>query len=373
VHILVHTTFTVFQSSWGYREADIAPHALSSSGSSFPKSPGDIELSGYLGRKHPMIFSDLWQGRTARLPYLVVLVTSSAAIAVLPFIAGKITIAVAGGVDPAQAVTRMLLQPLLLAIGLLITGGPLVFFARRRMRELGLSGVWLLLFPIGPLQMLFLFGVASTSGGIWPTPITSPVTALPFWIEVAFGALLAVLPVGNYLEHSPNLVPRFAHLATTCDGRINRQTFVLRLAIAVGLTIILGALGAVGSVSGLARHGEHSLSVIASTARFMSELITVFVMMFMTATTIRRLHDLNRQGSWIILFPFGLPSLAAAPIFLANPLMITLLLNPLILFWIVQGVGCLILLVVLLLKRGSDLNNDHGLPGDRPNGSYVLA
>ena len=78
-----------------------------------------------------MVFSNLWQGRTGRLPYLVALVISSAAITVLPFIAGKITIASAGGMDPALSIVRMLLRPLLLGIGLLITGGPLVFFARR--------------------------------------------------------------------------------------------------------------------------------------------------------------------------------------------------------------------------------------------------
>src|ERR1700726_980437 len=130
-----------------------------------------------------MALSNLWQGRTGRLPYLVALVVSSAAITVLPFIAGKITIASAGGMDPAMSIVRSLLRPLLLGVGLLIPGGPLVFFARRRMRELGLSGVWLLVFPIGPLQMLFAFAVASSSLGIWPLPITSPVTPLPFWVE----------------------------------------------------------------------------------------------------------------------------------------------------------------------------------------------
>ena len=241
------------------------------------------------------------------------------------------------------------------------------------MRELNLSGVWLLLFPIAPLQLLFSFGIATASAGIWPTPITSPVTVLPFWIEIAFGVLLAVLPGGNYLQHSPNLMTKFAHVITTCDGRLNRQTFVLHLAIAVGLTIIVWALGMIGSIGVLARHGQNSLSFLASTAKLTSELITVFVMMFVTATTIRRLHDLNWQGSWIILFPFGLSSLTAASIFLANPLLTTLIFNPFILFWTVQGVGCIILLVLLLLKRGSDLNNAYGLPGGRPNSDYVLA
>jgi hypothetical protein len=50
--------------------------------------------------KHSMVYSNLWQGRTGRLPYLVAFVISSAAIAVLPFVAGKITIASAGGMDP---------------------------------------------------------------------------------------------------------------------------------------------------------------------------------------------------------------------------------------------------------------------------------
>ena len=67
-----------------------------------------------------MALSNFWRGRTGRLPYLVALVISSAAIAVLPFIAGKIIAAfVAVGADPALAIVRMLLRPLLLGIGLL--------------------------------------------------------------------------------------------------------------------------------------------------------------------------------------------------------------------------------------------------------------
>jgi hypothetical protein len=55
-----------------------------------------------------MALSNLWQGRTGRLPYLVALVVASAAITVLPFIAGKITIASAGGMDPAMSIVRSL-------------------------------------------------------------------------------------------------------------------------------------------------------------------------------------------------------------------------------------------------------------------------
>src|SRR5262249_42865791 len=93
----------------------------------------------------PMLFLHFWQGRTGRIPYLAALVISSAAIAVLPYIAGNITIALAAGTDPALSILRLLIRWLLLGTGLFVTGGPLVFFARRRMRELGLSGVWLLL------------------------------------------------------------------------------------------------------------------------------------------------------------------------------------------------------------------------------------
>ena len=59
-----------------------------------------------------MVYSNLWQGRTGRLPYLVAFVISSAAIAVLPFVAGKITIASAGGMDPrSQEVSGVILRP----------------------------------------------------------------------------------------------------------------------------------------------------------------------------------------------------------------------------------------------------------------------
>jgi uncharacterized membrane protein YhaH (DUF805 family) len=318
-----------------------------------------------------MVFSNRWQGRTGRLPYLVALVILSAAIAVLPFIAGKITIAFVGGMDPALSIVRMLLRSLLLVIGLLITGGPLVFFARRRMRELGLSGVWLLVFPIGPLLMLLAFAVASTLV-IWPLPITSPVTAPLFWIELAFGASLAVLPSGVYLEHGTKRILRLAHLTTTCEGRLSRQTFALHLAIAVGLTIVL----ALGSIRDFARHGEHSVSILASVVALASALLTAFVTMFVTSSTIRRLHDLNQQGWWTILFPFGLISLAFVCVFISLgtfQLFASILFNPFVMLSSVQGLGCLILLVWLLLKRGSDLNNPYGPPVNPPNYSYLPA
>jgi uncharacterized membrane protein YhaH (DUF805 family) len=259
-----------------------------------------------------MAFSNQWQGRTGRLPYLIAFVVSSAAIAVLPFIAATITIAFAGGMDPAMAIVRALWQPLLLGIGLLIIGGPLLFVARRRMRELGLSGVWLLVFPIAPLQMLLMIGIASRSLAIWPSPISSPITGLPFWGELAFGASLALLPAGDYLERSANRALRLVHLATTCEGRLDRQTFALHLVIVVGLIIVLEALG---SIDGYVRPGVHSVPVLAITAASARALLGIAVMMFLTSSTIRRLHDLNQKGWWIILFPYGLTSLSAVFVF----------------------------------------------------------
>ena len=324
-----------------------------------------------------MNFRDLWEGRTGRLPYLSVLIISSAVIAILLFIAGKMALAAyAPGIDPELSSLRALLCILLLGIGFLIAGVPLVLFARRRMREVGLSGVWLLLFPIAPLQALFTFAATSTWYFIWPLSIASPVTTPLFWLEFAFGALLAVLPSGNHLERSPARIARFAHFATTCDGRLNRQAFALRLAIAVGVTVLqaavtLGSIG-LGSIGGLPRHSEHSVSILAVAAMLANGLLSVVVMMFMTSTTIRRLHDLNLQGWWIVFFPLGVASLATAPVVLVNPQIIQRL-DPFILFSTVEGLGCLVLLVWLLLKRGSDFNNSYDLPIDRGRGGYVPA
>lgn len=317
-----------------------------------------------------MALSNLWQGRTGRLAYLIALVISSAAIAVLPFVVAKITVAFAGGRDPAMAILRALWQPALLGIGLLIAGGPLVVFARRRMRELDLSGVWLLLFPIGPLQMLLTFGVASTTSMIWPTPILSPVTGLPFWIEMIFGASLAVLAGGDHLERSANPAVRIAHLATTCEGRLGRQTFALHLVIALGLTIVIEVFAAFGAIRGYVRPGGHSAPMLASVVAAASALLTTFVLMFVTASTIRRLHDLNRRGWWIVLFPFGLISLAGVStlglVALTNlRLLAFMLFNPFMMFLAVQGLGCLIVLVWLLAKRGNDLDNPYGPPGSQ--------
>lgn len=325
-----------------------------------------------------MAFSNSWHGRTGRLPYLLALVISSAAIAVLPFIAGKIMVAlVAGGPDPALAIVRSLLRPLLLGIGLLITGGPLVIFARRRMRELGLSGVWLLLFPIGPLWMLLAFGVVDGFLMVWPlSAATSPVMTPPFWIEFAFGALLGVLPSGDYLAHSANPILRFAHLATTCEGRISRRTFALHLAIALGSTIVLSVFSPL-SVPNFARPGEHSVPILVSVTTSATALASVLVNMFLTASTIRRLHDLDQKAWWIVLFPFGLVSLMSAfvlvPLVATPQLIAVMLVNPFMMFSAVQGLGCLILLVRLLLKRGSDLGNSYGPPLIPPDPSYLPA
>jgi uncharacterized membrane protein YhaH (DUF805 family) len=271
----------------------------------------------------------------------------------------------------------MLLRPLVLGIGLLIAGGPLVFFARRRMRELGLSGVWLLVFPIGPLWMLLLFAVADASLILWPLPVSSPVMTLPFWVEFAFGASLAVLPSGNYLEHSANRILRLAHLATTCEGRLSRRTFALHLAIAFGLTIVLGVFGTWGVMRNFARPGEYSVSILASVVASASALLSVFVTMFLTSSTSKRLHDLNQKGWWIILFPFGLFSLmsflALVPLAAKRQLIVATLFDPFMTLSIVQGPGCLILLVWLLLKRGGDLDNPHGPPVIPPDRSYLPA
>lgn len=325
-----------------------------------------------------MALSDLWHGRSGRFAFLVALVISSAVIAVLPFTAGKIIGAsVAGGPDPALAILRSLLRPLLLGIGLVIAGGPLVFFTRRRLRELGLSGVWLLVFPFGPLWMLLLFAVANGFLMVWPlAAATSPVMTPPFWIEFAFGALLAVLPSGDYLVRSANPILRFAHLATSCEGRLDRRTFALHLAIALGSTIVLSFFIPL-SVPRFVRPGEHSVPMLASVIMSVTALASVFVNMFLTASTIRRLHDLNQRGWWIAFFPFGLTSLMAVFAVLpmvVNPQMIAIMLvNPFTLFPAVQGLGCLVLLVRLLSKRGGDPDNPYGPPVIPPDGSYLPA
>jgi uncharacterized membrane protein YhaH (DUF805 family) len=323
-----------------------------------------------------MEFADLWHGRTGRLGFLITLVIWSAAIAVLPFIAAKIAYGYAGGVDPAMAIERALITPPLLGIGFLIAGGPLVLSARRRMRELGLSGVWLLLYPLGPLQTLLLFAVAGASMDIVPLPIRSPLTALPFWVEMAFGAALAVLPSGDYLAQSRNRILRLGHAATACEGRLDRRTFAHHLAIGLGLTIVLYVFdyyfGALGLIRNFTRPGGHAVSNIPTVATPAIALLTIFITMFLASSTIRRLHDLNMRGWWISLFPFGLTSLTGfffiiwfALIFLASPQLIApMLLTPHTMVLGLHGLGCLILLVRLLSKRGSDLDNPYGSPVD---------
>jgi uncharacterized membrane protein YhaH (DUF805 family) len=119
------------------------------------------------------------------------------------------------------------------------------------------------------------------------------------------------------------------------------------------------------------------LAVLASVVTTANGLLDVFVQMFLTASTIRRLHDLNQRGWWIILFPFGLISLMSAfflvPLVMNPQVIAVMLVNPFMIFSAVQGLGCLILLVRLLLNRGSDPDNPYGPPVIPPDRSYLPA
>ena len=306
----------------------------------------------------------LWEGRSARVPYLAALIICSAAIVVLPLIASKIAISSAGGLDPAMAILRSLIRPVIIGVGFLVAGVPLIFFTRRRLRELDLSGVWLLLFPIAPLKALFFFAIAGTALGIWPLQISSPVTEALFWCEMAFGALLAVLPAGSYLDQGNNRIPRLAHVATSCEGRLGRRTFALHLAIAFGLLIVITVLSGFGLTRGFARAGVQSASTVASAVTLVNELLTLAAMMFLTASTIKRLHDLNHRGWWIVFFPFGLPSVFFLAVLAKPQILPFLIFNPFTSLPIAQGIGCLILLAWLLSKQGSDLDNPYGPIGE---------
>src|SRR5262249_28754569 len=138
---------------------------------------------------------------------------------------------------------------------------------------------------------------------------------------------------------------------------------------AAALMIALSALGTWGLIRSFARPGQNSMTTIAITVGLASALLTIFVAMFTTASSVRRLHDLNMRGWWIVLFPFGVFSLISmfTLLYLANPqVLAAMLFNPFGLFITVQGLGCLILLVWLLLRRGSNLDNAYGAPINPP-------
>jgi uncharacterized membrane protein YhaH (DUF805 family) len=308
----------------------------------------------------PMLLADFWRGRTGRVAYSIALIISSVGIASLPFITAKISITYAGGMDPALSVVRMLLWPLIIGIGLTIMGGPLVFFARRRMREIGLSGAWLIIFPLAPLGSLSAFAHGAVA--LWPPQFNSPVTTLSFWAEMAFGALLAVIPAGDYLSRGGSRAIELVREATICEGRLRRRPFVLRVVAALSLMLVLSVFDLFVRSIGFPRPGEHSFLIYAAVAAMLSTVASLSLSIFLAASTVRRLHDLNLGGAWLALFPLGLPGLGQILLVLYNPRMLAYTFSvhaPVQLLTNLLAIGCLILGSMLIFKRGGRSNNSY--------------
>jgi uncharacterized membrane protein YhaH (DUF805 family) len=311
-----------------------------------------------------MLLADFWQGRTGRVAYSIALIISSVGIAILPFITAKISITYAGGMDPALSVVRMLLWPLIIGIGLAIMGGPLVFFARRRMREIDLSGAWLIIFPLAPLGSLFAF--ANGAVALWPPQFNSPVTTSSFWGEMAFGALLAVIPAGDHLSRGGSRAIELVREATICEGRLRRRPFILRVVAALSLMLVLSVFDLFVRSIDFPRPGEHSFdhsfSIYAAVAAMLRTVASLSLSMFLAASTVRRLHDLNLGGAWLALFPLGLLGLGQILLVFYNPRMLAYTFSvhaPVQLLTNLLAIGCLILGGMLILKRGGRSNNSY--------------
>ncbi len=308
----------------------------------------------------------LWQGRTGRVAYFIALVISSAAIMILPFLTANILGAYAGRMDPGLSVQWMLMRPFLVGIGLAVMGGTLLFFARRRMREIGLSGAWLIIFPLAPIGSLFAF--AASASVLSAIPISSPVTTMSFWAEMAFGALLSVIPAGDYLSRGGSRSLEIVREFTSCDGRLNRRPFVLRLGIALAPTLVLTFVHLFILGLGFQSAGEHSFAVRATVAvvQLFDTFANLFFLMLVVASSVRRLHDLALAGWWLALFPPGFMGLVPIFMVIFNPAMLPYMFSVLIpfqLFTSLMAIGCLVLGGMLIFKRGGRFQNSYG-PSD---------
>ena len=125
--------------------------------------------------------------------YVIGAALACAFILFTPWLASELSVFFAGdAADFGAGILRGMIRAFVMQCGIVIGGLVLAVVASRRLRDIGLSTAWLVLFPLAPLQTIFNF--ASAAGPSLIAAQNSPLFTAPLWIELAFGIALACLP-----------------------------------------------------------------------------------------------------------------------------------------------------------------------------------
>lgn len=261
----------------------------------------------------------------------------------------------------------MFLRSLLMLAGVALAGAALAVITLGRLRDIGLSGAWLMIFPYAPLVLLLSFAIAAVPMVTLAT--VSPWSIASIWIELAFGLLLA-LPHTDAAEKNPVLL-LMNRIAPRAEN-IGRGRFALHVALAVALySGITAASIYFGTTftSLAALRQQPPLNSLAAGVRAIQDLTIAMMMVFIVSSTIRRLADVNLRPWWVIFFPMGSGSFVATAatlgIGLRYPQMVGFILftsNPYLLCIYFEGIAFLLVGLFLLFRSGADRSADFHPP-----------
>jgi uncharacterized membrane protein YhaH (DUF805 family) len=226
----------------------------------------------------------------------------------LPIFLNGFLSSIIGGAEASAA--RMLIRAFILPFGVALFCIPLLIVTRRRLRDVNLSGVFLLAFPIWPMVILasgpffsfFMFPL----GGQQSLFLKSD-----FWLGALCVFLLSFLP-----GYSADKLPKHSfflklQLLTECKSRINAQQFRKGASFLLAGSVVLSIFPfLIGGIFG-------SRNIISSVV--IIGIILEFLNLILTSFSIRRLNDLGNSYLWVGFISFFLPPLLKMTYLIVNP------------------------------------------------------
>ncbi len=285
------------------------------------------------------MFQTLWSRRIGRVVFAVNFVGVAALIFLLP---GVVRVLLGGLLtstyklsphDPATGIVAVLLYVPVTHFALLALFVWLLFAARARLRDVGLSGAFLLLFPLLAFEPLWGAVVGQLGALMLLSPPASPLLDPRVVLSLALGGALAVAPADA--ARSSSRAWQTVQSWTDCDGAISRKTFIWRttpvlaaflllyLAPLIWVVVSRSVFSAVEpSLVGWAAALHPWRNPGVATAPPMATLwlpallsatgiLRALLSVVLLSLTVRRLHGLGRTGFEALFFPLSLSPAAA--------------------------------------------------------------
>jgi uncharacterized membrane protein YhaH (DUF805 family) len=184
-----------------------------------------------------------------------------------------------------------------IAVGLAVLSVPLAFLIRWRLRDLDLSGAFMLVAgPTTFLTMLMLYRLAaSTSRGV---SLDHLFFSASLWTSLLLVLALTVV-AGNAAGGAPQgPIWQGLRAATDCEGRMSRTDFRVRASVLLASSIALNF-----ALPVLMRHMTLSAQLRAVDIAAVANSV---VLALLVSAAVRRLHDLRHTCLMAAFFPLGL-------------------------------------------------------------------